>query len=162
MRNRFRCAVHSQYVVPSEKFQGMGKQCQFYGLSMQYSEVLELFSSVGMPWQRHRRCGLAVLTPVQNGAGMPSALHKICKRPRATPASAILYSHQAHFIEKITSWSLQSGNLAASFQGTGYNPVRRRTIYKIDNAALKAEKAAQRPQTPDTLKVDESTPSADQ
>ena len=57
---------------------------------------------------------------------------------------------------------VQSGSLAASFQGTGYNPPRRRPIYRIDNAALKAERAARRPQIPDTAKVDESIPPANQ
>ncbi len=56
----------------------------------------------------------------------------------------------------------QSGSLAASFQGTGYNPPRRRPIYRIDNVALKAERAARRPRIPDTAKVDESLPPADQ
>ena len=60
------------------------------------------------------------------------------------------------------TFTVQSGNLAASFQGTGYNPPRRRTIYRIDNAALKAERAARRPQIPDTAKVDESIPPAGQ
>ena len=56
---------------------------------------------------------------------------------------------------------VQSGNLAANFQGTANNQPRQRTIYRVDNAALKAVRAAQRPQMPDTLKVDESTPPAD-
>ncbi|CAK0787813.1 hypothetical protein CVIRNUC_011035 [Coccomyxa viridis] len=55
----------------------------------------------------------------------------------------------------------QSGNLAANFEGMSNNQPRQRTIYRIDNAALKAARAAERPQTPDTLKVDESTPPAD-
>ncbi|CAL5224832.1 g7584 [Coccomyxa viridis] len=62
-------------------------------------------------------------------------------------------------------WALakaaQSGSLAASFQGTGYNPPRRRPIYRIDNVALKAERAARRPRIPDTAQVDESLPPAD-
>ena len=57
--------------------------------------------------------------------------------------------------------AMQSGNLAANFEGMSNNQPRQRTIYRIDNAALKAARAAERPQTPDTLKVDESTPPAD-
>ncbi len=62
---------------------------------------------------------------------------------------------------KRSACNVQNGNLAANFQGGGYNPPRRRTIYRIDNAALKAERAARRPQVPDTAKVDESVPPAD-
>lgn len=67
---------------------------------------------------------------------------------------------KCHWLERI--FAVQSGNLAASFQGTGYNPPKQRTIYRIDNAALKAERAARRPRMPDTAKVDESIPPANQ